>query len=252
MTSIMTAPGPEGHDRAMPLTPSTLVADIASRHPRSIEVFERHGIDFCCGGRRPLGEVCREKGIDAGALATEIEKAAATETASDRTWTDAPLAEILDHIVGRYHSALREDLPRLGRMADKVAEVHGSRHGELVELAAVYRTLRGELEPHLADEEERVFPAVRRLAAPGGAWSDEEQAALHALEEEHDRAGAALARLRELSSGFAVPADGCNTYRALYEGLARFERELHEHVHLENNVVFPRVVSLAAHAPSAG
>lgn len=179
----------------MPLTPSTLVADIASRHPRSIDVFERHGIDFCCGGRRPLGEVCREKGIDPGALAAEIEKAAAAETASDRTWTDAPLGDLLDHVGGRYHSALREDLPRLGRMADKVAEVHGSRHVELVELAT---------------------------------------------------------RLRELPSGFAVPEDGCSTYRALYEGLARFERELHEHVHLENNVVFPRVVSLAAHAPSAG
>ena len=236
----------------MPLTPSTLVADIASRHPRSIDVFERHGIDFCCGGRRPLGEVCREKGLDAAALAAEIDAAAAAETPADRTWTDAPLDELLDHIVRRYHSALREDLPRLGRMADKVAQVHGARHGELAELAAVYRALRGELEPHFADEEEKVFPAVKRLAAPGGTWSEQDQAALHALEEEHDRAGAALARLRELSSGFAVPGDGCNTYRALYDGLARFERELHEHVHLENNVLFPRVASLAAHAPSAG
>jgi regulator of cell morphogenesis and NO signaling len=149
----------------MSLTASTLIADIASRHPRSIDVFERHGIDFCCGGRRPLGEVCREKGIDAGALAVEIETAAAAGTPADRTWTDAPLGELLDHIVGRHHSAIREDLPRLGRMADKVAEVHGGRHAELVELAAVYGTLRAELEPHLADEEERVFPAVRRLAA---------------------------------------------------------------------------------------
>jgi regulator of cell morphogenesis and NO signaling len=118
-------------------------------------------------------------------------------------------------------------------MADKVAEVHGLRHPELHELARAYR----------------VFPAVRRLAEPG-TQSEDVQRALHALEEEHDRAGAALATLRTLSRGFAVP-EACTTYRALYEGLVRFERELHEHVHLENNVLFPRVVSLQARAAAA-
>ena len=158
---------------------------------------------------------------------------------------------LLDHVVSRYHATLREDLPLLGRMTDKVAEVHGSRHPELAEVARVYRGLRGELEPHLTAEEERVFPAIRRLAEPSAAAEDV-QTALHALEEEHDRAGMALARLRALSRGFAVPDDGCTTYRALYEGLARFERELHEHVHLENNVLFPRVVSLQARLEGRG
>ena len=234
----------------MAIDDTTLVADIAARHPRSIDVFERYGIDFCCGGHRPLGEVCRAMGLDTAALTAEIEAAAAAETLAERTLTDAPLEELIDHIVSRYHAALREDLPRLGRMADKVAEVHGTRHCELAEIASVYRVLRGELEPHLVTEEERVFPAARRLAEPGGAWREQDQTALHSLEEDHDRAGAALARLRALSSGFTVPGDGCTTYRAFYEGLARFERELHEHVHLENNVLFPRVVSLSARAGS--
>jgi regulator of cell morphogenesis and NO signaling len=194
------------------ITASTLVADIAAHHPRSIEVFERHGIDFCCGGRRALGEACREHGAAVEVVAAEIADAAAREVPEDRVFTDAPLGELLDHIVSRYHSVLREDLPRLGRMADKVAEVHGERHPELHELARVYGGLRDE------------------------------------LEEEHDRAGAALARLRSLSHGFVVPDDACATYRALCEGLVRFERELHEHVHLENNVLFPRVVSLQARA----
>jgi regulator of cell morphogenesis and NO signaling len=233
------------------ITADTLVADIAAHHPRSIDVFERHGIDFCCGGRRPLGEACREHGAAVEDVAAEIAAAAAREVPEDRVFTDAPLGALLDHIVSRYHAALREDLPRLGRMADKVAEVHGSRHPELHELAAVYRELRNELTPHLGAEEERVFPAVRRLAEPG-AEAEDVQGALHALEEEHDRAGTALARLRALSGGFAVPEDGCTTYRALYEGLARFERALHEHVHLENNVLFPRVVSLQAHAEGRG
>ena len=235
----------------MEITAETLVADIAAHHPRSIEVFERHGIDFCCGGRRPLGEACHEQGAAVDAVAAEIAAAAARERPEERVFTDAPLGELLDHVVSRYHSVLKEDLPRLGRMADKVAEVHGSRHPELRELAQVYRGLRDELTPHLTTEEERVFPAVRRLVEPGTAEPDV-QAALHALEEEHDRAGAALARLRALSRGFAVPEDGCTTYRALYEGLARFERELHEHVHLENNVLFPRVVSLQARAEGRG
>lgn len=234
----------------MPISDTTPVAEIAARHPSSIDVFERYGIDFCCGGHRPLGEVCREKGLDLAGVASEIERAAAAETPAEKTFTDAPLGALLDHIVGRYHAALREDLPRLARMADKVAEVHGGRHSELAEVAAVYRALRAELEPHLATEEQHAFPAVRRLVEPGGTWSTEDQAALHGLEEDHERAGTALARLRSLSSGFAVPADGCTTYRALYEGLARFERELHEHVHLENNILFPRIVSLSARAGS--
>jgi regulator of cell morphogenesis and NO signaling len=236
---------------ALEITADTLVADIAAHHPRSIEVFERHGIDFCCGGRRPLAEACREHGATVDAVAAEIAAAASREVPEDRVFTDAPLGALLDHIVSRYHAALREDLPRLGRMADKVAGVHGSRHPELLELARVYLGLRNELEPHLGTEEERIFPAVRRLAEPGTPAEDV-LGALHALEEEHDRAGAALARLRSLSRGFAVPDDACTTYRALYEGLARFERELHEHVHLENNVLFPRVVSLHAHAADRG
>ncbi len=235
----------------MEITADTLVADIAAHHPSSIEVFERHGIDFCCGGRRPLGEACREHGATVETVAEEIAAATARELPEDRVFTDAPLGTLLDHIVTRYHAALREDLPRLGRMADKVAEVHGLRHPELHELARTYRGLRDELEPHLTTEEEQVFPAVRRLAEPG-TQSEDVQRALHALEEEHDRAGAALATLRTLSRGFAVPEDACTTYRALYEGLEHFERELHEHVHLENNVLFPRVVSLQARAAAAG
>jgi len=236
----------------MPIDSATLVADVAARHPRTIDVFERHGIDFCGGGRRSLDEACRDNGLDPAAVAAEIEAAAAAETPADRTFTDAPLGELLDHIVGRYHAALREDLPRLARMAEKVADVHGGRHAELLEIATVYGALHADLEPHLGAEEERVFPAVRRLASAAGPWTAADQAALHELEEEHDRAGAALARLRALSSGFAVPADGCNTYRALYEGLSRLERDLHEHVHLENNVLFPRVVSLSAGAVPEG
>jgi regulator of cell morphogenesis and NO signaling len=133
------------------ITAETLVADIAAHHPRSIEVFERHGIDFCCGGRRPLGEACRDHGAAVEAVAAEIAAAAAREVPEDRVFTDAPLGALLDHIVSRYHAALREDLPRLGRMADKVAEVHGARHPELHE--------------HVHLENNVLFPRVVSLQA---------------------------------------------------------------------------------------
>lgn len=228
----------------MLITPDSLVADIAAQHPSSLDIFERHGIDYCCGGHRSLGDACREKGLNAAEVAGEIKAVAAQDVPAERRWTDAPLGELVDHIVSRYHEGLKETLPRLGRLADKVAEVHGSRHPELPGLARTFHGLRAELDAHLAAEEELFFPAVRDLAQTG-IWTDSLQAALHGLLEEHAVAGSALARLRLLSAGFTVPEDGCNTFRALYEGLLRLERELHEHVHLENNVLYRRVVSLS-------
>ncbi len=244
MTEAIAAERAEPHNILMPTTPASIVADIAARHPSSIDVFERHGIDFCCGGHRSLQDACRDKGLSAAVVADEIDAAAARETPTEPIWTDAPLGDLVDHIVSRYHVGLRETLPRLGRMADKVAEIHGSRHPELPGLAQTFHGLKAELDAHLAVEEELFFPAVRALGE-AGIWTDKLQAALHGLLEEHTVAGSALARLRSLSAGFTVPEDGCSTYRALYEGLLRLERDLHEHVHLENNVLYRRVVDLA-------
>jgi len=247
MTGVIAAEGTVSDNTAMSIILESLVADIAARHPSSIDIFERHGIDFCCGGHRSLKDACGEKGLSPALVVSEIEAAAARETPGEPTWTEAPLGALVDHIVSRYHTDLRETLPRLGRMADKVAEVHGSRHPELAGLAKTFHGLRAELEAHLVTEEELFFPAVRDLGQTG-IWTDKLQAALHGLLEEHTVAGSALARLRSLSAGFTVPEDGCNTYRALYEGLLRLERELHEHVHLENNVLYRRVVGLANRA----
>jgi len=238
----------------MPLQPQTRVADLAARHPSTIRVFQRHGIDFCCGGKRPLEQAAREQGLDWSALAEELEAATAESsaaTASERDWTDAPLTELVEHIVDHYHGKLQEELPRLDQMAEKVFSVHGGKHPELADVLATLRRLKSELEMHTAKEEQVLFPLVERMAEMEafGRLPDE----LHnvtlampimVMENEHDDAAGALRSLRSLTGDFTPPDDACNTFRGLYHGLEELETDTHRHIHLENNVLFPRAAEL--------
>ena len=227
---------------------STPVGEIVARHPSTSRIFDRAGVDFCCGGKRSLAEACRAKGLPADHLLAELEaELAASADEPDSSLADAPLPALARYIVERFHVPLREELPRLGRMAERVLEAHGRAHPEVVpELVQIFRAFRPELEEHMAKEEAVLFPAIEALAEPaaavgGGAPSIAELIA--ALEGEHDGAGAALTRLRELTGGFTPPAGACNTFRALYDGLAHLETEMHLHVHLENSVLFPRALA---------
>jgi len=238
--------------RELDITPETHVARIAIRHPATIRVFQRHGIDFCCGGKRPLAEACTEAEVDFEVLREELSAAEAGPESDDRNWGDAPLTELADHIVSRYHERLREDLPRLSDMAGRVVAAHGEKHPEVVpELARVFAALRAELEAHTQKEERILFPYVRQLEAVetrGGVLSDSPfgsvAAPIGCMEAEHVAAGEALARLRELSGGFEPPAGACPTFRGLYHGLAELEADTHRHIHLENNLLFPRAIEL--------
>ena len=235
----------------MNITPDTRVAEIATGNPATIRIFQRFGIDFCCGGKRPLREVCAEKHMTFGELRTALEDAGSAG-AADLPPADAPLPELIRFILDEYHADLRGELPRLGQMAAKVLDVHGEKHPEVVPmLAATFRELRQELEDHMMKEERVLFPYVVRLealaasdqglpASPFGSI----QAPIGMMEHEHDVAGRLLARMRELTGGYIPPADACNTFRGLYHGLAELERDLHEHIHLENNVLFPRAAQL--------
>ena len=237
----------------MSLQPQTRVADLAARHPSTIRVFQRHGIDFCCGGKRPLEQAAREQGLDWDALAEELE-AATSESSSaetDRDWTDAPLPELVDHIVTYYHGKLQEELPRLEQMAVKVHSVHGGKHPELAEVLSTFRHLKAEMEMHTAKEEQVLFPLVDRMAETEafGRLPDELRNATLAMpimvmENEHDDAAGALRSLRSLTDGFTPPEGACNTYRGLYHGLEELETDTHRHIHLENNVLFPRAAEL--------
>lgn len=231
---------------------SIRVADLAREHPATIRVFQSHGVDFCCGGKRSVAEAAARAGVEPARLVGELEAAIASPAAADARFAALPetLADLGKFIVGRYHVTLRAELPRLIRMADRVENVHGAEMpAVLPPLAATVRSLAAELDEHLREEEDELFPAIERLersAAAGrpGAPGDLDRL-VAAREDEHAAAGEHLHTLRRLSEGFTPPDWACNTFRGLYHGLAELERELHEHIHLENNVLFPRALELA-------
>jgi regulator of cell morphogenesis and NO signaling len=236
----------------MNVRPETTVAEIASSLPRAIPVFQRHGIDFCCGGRRALADVCAEKGIAFDALAGEIASSASEPAPSEANWATEPLNALIDHILERYHKTLIEDLPRLDVLAEKVASVHGANHPDtLPGIRESFRALKAELESHLEKEEHVLFPYIRELetaarglrpayTVPLGLASG----AIGVMEREHEVAGLALKTIHRLTDGFRPPDDACGSFRALYAGLEIFEADLHAHIHLENNILFPRAIGM--------
>ena len=181
-------------------------SDCRGAHPLATRVFARHGIDYCCGGGRPLAEICDEKGLDIQVLLAEIGKELETPGASEERWDEAPIENLIEHILTAYHRPLDEELPRLESMARKVFEVHGDKDPErLGELLSVYVGLKMELEQHMAKEEQILFPMIKQGQ---GAMAD---GPISVMQDEHDSAASALRRLHELTNGFEVPEEACNT-----------------------------------------
>ncbi|MDF1544517.1 MAG: iron-sulfur cluster repair di-iron protein [bacterium] len=217
---------------------TSTVASLATEHPLATRVFVRHGIDFCCGGGRPLKEVCEEKGLDVSQVLEEIQLELASANKPEHRWDSEPLDKLIQHILETYHRPLDEELPRLEEMAAKVLDVHRDKDPQrLAELVTVYGGLKAELENHMAKEEQILFPMILRGQ---GAMAE---GPISVMEQEHESAGAALGRLRELTDGYEVPAEACNTWRALWHGLKALEQSLHQHIHLENNILFPRALA---------
>ncbi len=214
------------------------VKDIAVAYPLATRVFQRHKIDFCCGGGVALRSACENRGLDADSIVKEVEaEIAGTGDTADR-WEEAPLDSLIDHILVTYHEPLRSELPRLEKMANRVLAVHGDKMPEVLgELQSVFSALRTELEAHMVKEEQILFPMIKagHGKQAGGPVS--------VMEHEHASAGAALQRLRELTNDFQPPAGACTTWTALWAGLAELESELHLHIHLENNILFPRAMA---------
>lgn len=227
------------------IDPARTVAELAVERPARARVFERLGLDYCCGGKRPLREACAEAGLDAATVVAMLE---ATETARSgpaESWVDVPLGALVDHIVGRHHAYLREELEPLAALVDKVARAHGTTEPALADVRSTFGELRGELEAHLEQEERVVFPLSRRVGE--GARVDEGflREAIGEAEHEHAAVGAALARLRDLTGGYELPAGACPSWRAMLDRLRTLEADTHEHVHEENTILFPRALELA-------
>lgn len=224
------------------VTPERTLAELVDERAGAARVLERHGLDYCCGGRQTLAEACAAAGVDASQVAAEL--ASTPEDPPD--WAGLGLTGLVDHIEQVHHRYLREELPRLEALAAKVAEVHGERHPELAKVRVFVRAVRDDLEPHLAKEEMVLFPMLRTLAhadRPPSFHCGSLANPIARMEHEHDVTGELLAELRRLTGGYGVPDDACASYRALYEGLRDLEHDTHLHIHKENDVLFPAALS---------
>jgi regulator of cell morphogenesis and NO signaling len=234
----------------MSATIEKTVRELALEIPAATRVFERLQIDYCCGGNRTLDEACRSAGVPVDRVIAALEGENAG-SGVDREWTVEPLAELVAHIQSTHHVYTREAIARIPRLIEKVVAAHGANHPELRRIETVFAGLAQELAMHMMKEEMVLFPHIVRaeeaslagepaLPPPFGTVRNP----VRMMEHEHDSAGEALRELRGLSSDYTAPADGCLTYRTLYGAMAEFEADLHQHIHLENNVLFPRAVEL--------
>jgi len=239
----------------MDITPAAHVSDIVATAPATIAVFQRHHIEFCCAGHVPLQVVCENEGLDVRSLIDEL--TLATQPVEEReNWEHATLTELVAHIQSAYHEPLYQELPRLRAMLAKVVQRHGDRlPGTLPPLQTIFTELERDLTLHMQKEDAVLFPAIVRLESqPNLAVTGPHPLVgpITVMEHEHDHADDALARIRALTDGYQPPDDACPTFRGLYYGLSDLEHRMHLHVHLENDVLFPRALGLGRSGAAAG
>ena len=237
----------------MELMSERTVRDLASSNPGAARIFESFGIDYCCGGERSLTQACSVAKVSIQEVIDALEQPRGEE--SDRDWRAASLTELITHIVEKHHQYVRREIPRLTALISKVASVHGQNHAELEKVELSFRALAEELTMHLLKEERMLFPYIVQLEGaaksstrPAPAMFGTVQNPVRMMVMEHDAAGDLLHKMRELTNGYSVPGNGCMSYTMLYQALPEFEADLHQHIHLENNILFPRAMALEAQA----
>ncbi len=223
------------------------VGELVTEDIRTATVFKKYGIDFCCGGGKSIQEACEEKGANYDNLMTEIQSIM-NDSEPDVDFQSMPLETLINHIYDKHHKYIYENGPITAQFVNKVAHVHGERHPETVEVAKVYNELLSELNHHMMKEEDVLFPYVKSLLAAEAEQSDTTRPfvahPIRVMEMEHDAAGEMLKKLSELTSGYMPPPDACNTYKAAYANLKAMEDDIHFHIHLENNILFPKAIEL--------
>lgn len=226
------------------------VGEIAAKDLRKAEVFKKYGIDFCCGGKKTLAQVCTEKNIDVTKVETELQQLNSVAKTSGVSYNDWNIDFLADYIVNTHHSYVRKYIPEINSYAVKVAQVHGDQHPELKEISTIVGEIKAELLDHCEDEEKGIFSYVKEIVAaknqqrPLVKQSTQLASQIDELEHEHDTVGRLLDLIRELSNGYAIPADACTSYKLLYKMIQEFEDDLHIHIHLENNILFPKAAEM--------
>jgi regulator of cell morphogenesis and NO signaling len=229
------------------------LAQIATGNHRSAAVFEKYHLDFCCKGKRSLETACAEKNLPVEDIVKELVALTVNERGitSGFPFEKLSMTQLSEYIVEHHHQYVKTELPQLFAYAQKVAAKHGERHPELFGVFDRVVSLREELESHLIKEEQILFPRIREIEQVSAMETPQAVVALQYLqspidvmEHEHDNAGTLMAEIRSLTNDYTVPADGCTTYKLLYASLHAFEADLHQHIHLENNLLFPKSVLL--------
>ena len=234
----------------MNITKEKTIGQLVKDDYRTAQVFQQHGLDFCCGGNRTIKEACEKKAVNPDEILRALDQLK-TSGAKEDNYDQWSLDFLVDYIINNHHEFTRNKLPEIGKYAKKVAGVHGERHEELKEIYYEFTMLHTEIFNHLDKEERILFPYIKQLVEakkegikPEKPEFGEAANPIAMMEEEHDEAGGSMAKIRKLSNDFAPPADACTTYRLLYQNLEGFEKDLHKHVHLENNILFPKALEL--------
>jgi len=241
----------------MPVLANQTVGELVVERPERSRIFERLGIDYCCGGKLSLHDACHRKGLDLTSVIEQLEQSNPTPQEGDsrKNPSEMGLTELTEHIQVVHHDYLRSELPRLDQLVEKVANAHGERDPRLVRLVDVFAGFREELMMHMHKEEQILFPMIRAFesdAASGAGHCGSIANPIKQMEAEHDDAGGALERMRELTDGYQAPETACNTHRAMLDALAFLERDMHTHVHKENSILFPRAISLESELAGEG
>lgn len=233
------------------ITTDMTVRDVANELPQSTRLFEKLKIDYCCGGNQTLAEGCTSAGVDVYAVIQMLAEATQQKSEDAVDFTSASLPQLITHIVDTHHVFTKSEMDRLQLLADKVLAAHGGNHPELVHLDELLTRLCADLKPHMFKEEHVLFPYIFALAkaadqqgavpfAPFGTVNNP----IRMMMREHDTAGEILRELRKLTFDYKVPADACISYQTLYQALENFEKDLHQHIHLENNILFPKALDV--------
>lgn len=237
----------------MKFSDETKVKDIALSNPAAWQVLEDAGLDYCCGGGKSLHDACLHADTSAEEILNRLRENTKNTGPDDLNWMAAPLCELTRHIREKHHRYVREAIPRTQALLDKVTAKHGNNHPEVADVGRIFMELGKDMIMHMQKEEQILFPYIDTLERAANADGSVEppffqtvRNPIHAMMKEHDAAGELVTQIRSLSSEYTAPADACTSFRVLYEGLKEFEADLHRHVHLENNVLFPRAVEMEA------
>ncbi len=227
------------------ISTKTIGEIVASDH-RAATVFKDAGIDFCCGGKKSLFMACEEKKIDPSGIIKKLDELESTPNTTTHNFNEWESGFLADYIINTHHKYVLKSLPEILFYTKKIAEVHGDRHAELIEVADIFSQVNKELLQHLKAEEEVLFPAIREVIQTGSADAKSVvNSEILRMSGEHEFAGGAIDHINEITNNYMIPSDGCNSYRVAFKMLQEFEEDLHIHVHLENNILYRKALDLS-------